>query len=124
MMTLTTMLVIALTLQNNNISNALITDTTTAKAVQVYDIKSSEQYQRQNKYVCELLRDSIYADSEYLEQSNYQYPSDFMILSSHEARQNIQYSLAHFDKKGCDQNQYIHYSDRDLFKKLKNDLKK
>ncbi|MDP3787820.1 MAG: hypothetical protein Q8Q60_00710 [Candidatus Chromulinivorax sp.] len=122
MMTLTTMLAIALILQSNNTGNALTADTT--KSVQVFDIRNSAQYQLENKDVCELLRDSIYADSEYLEQSKYQYPSDFMILSPDEARQNIQYSLAHFNKNGCDKNQYIHYSDRNLFKTLDEDLKK
>ncbi len=114
--------VIALTLYNNNTSNALITDTRTA--VQKYDVKNSEQYQRQNKDVCEQYRDSIYTDSESLEESQYQFPTSFMIMSPDEAKQNVKNSLKYFNENGCYQNNFIHYSDRDLIKKLEKDLNK
>lgn len=122
--TLTAIIAIALTLHNNpnHTGNALSSPTT--KAVQKYDITSSQQYQQKNKEICERLRDSIYVDSEHLEQLNYQYPSDFIIISPQQASENIKNSLKHFDENGCNKNPYIHYSDRNLIQELEKDLNK
>jgi hypothetical protein len=128
--TLTTALIIALTLHHNSSDNLqcnqfnIMPQHKRIGHAQTYNGINSDQYQLNNKQICEKLRDSIYENSHDLEQPKDRLPNDFMLISQKTAKENIKKSLTKFEKHSCYQNNYIHYSDRYLFKKLDQDLQK
>lgn len=128
MLTFTTFLLVALTLNNSNLQ-----DTTPptgkqiaiipAKTLQRYDNQKSYKFQIENEDYCEKLRGSMYEDSLALEQGKDTLPNDFLLMSQKTAAKNIKNSLQNFKSNGCYEDKSIPAIDRDLFKELDSKLK-
>lgn len=126
MMTLTTFIVIALTLQNNpnvttnSLSSAKVA-TQPSNALQLYKEQNTNSYQQKNLKICQQLVDNIDLDVEYLEPLPRPLPNDFVTSSIYS---NLQANLKKFNEKGCAFNQYLNRTDRDLTNKLYQDMTK
>ncbi len=91
---------------------------------QQYEIKSYDLHTK-NKQTCEELRDTVYeASSNFYNPMTFKLIKDLSQIFEAPSTQNMQNNLKKFEKQNCYENPFLPAIDRDLIKKLDQDLKK